>query len=146
MTQQKIINTHIRTGVWEGELSGVSTVTPDIKVTHQGAMLEDVTCSLDTVRAMWRIKAPIPARLINDGLQTFTVSDGDNVIAHFTLLAGAALEDDLRAEIDLLRSELNILKSAFRKHCASWPTSLLHLVICRQELNVDNYFILWELT
>ena len=118
MSQQQIINTQIRTGVWEGELSGVSTVTPDIKVTRQGAMLEDVTCSFDTVRAMWQIKASIPARLINDGLQTFTVSDGDSVIAHFTLLAGDALEGDLRAEIDLLRSELDILKSALRKHCA----------------------------
>lgn len=118
MTQHQIINTQIRAGVWEGELSGAATATPEIKVAHQGELLEDVACNFDTARAMWRIKAPIPARLINDGLQTFTISDGDVIIAHFTLLAGDALEGDLRAEIELLRNELDILKSAFRKHCA----------------------------
>lgn len=120
MTQQQIINTQIGAGVWEGELSGTATESPDIKVAHQGAFLDDVTCSFDTTRAIWQIKAPIPAHLINDGSQTFTVSDNDNdkMIAHFTLLAGDPLQGDLRAEIDLLRSELDILKSAFRKHCA----------------------------
>ena len=33
---------------------------------------------------------------------------------------------------------------SFRKHSASWSTFLLHLVICRQELNADNYFILFS--
>ena len=118
MTQHQIINTQIRAGVWEAELSGTATAEPDIKVAHQGVSLENVTCSFDSARAMWLIKAPIPPHLINDGLQTFTVSNNDIVIAHFTLLAGDALDDDLRAEISLLRSELDILKSAFRKHCA----------------------------
>jgi len=28
-----------------------------------------------------------------------------------------AMEDDLRAEVDLLRAELDMLKRAFRRHC-----------------------------
>jgi hypothetical protein len=27
------------------------------------------------------------------------------------------MEDDLRAEVDLLRAELDMLKRAFRRHC-----------------------------
>jgi len=119
MTKQHIINAQIHAGVWEGTLTGVDHETPDVTVAHQGIVLRDVTCAFDKVRGVWHIKAPIPAQLINDGMQTFTVT-GDNgmVLAHFSLLAGEALADDLRAEIELLRCELEILKSAFRKHCA----------------------------
>ena len=34
-----------------------------------------------------------------------------------TFIAGEALADDIRAEIDLLRAELDMLKRAFRRHC-----------------------------
>jgi hypothetical protein len=119
MSKQQIINTQIRAGIWEGELPGTPGSEPDIQVTHQGAPLDGVTCTFDAARGMWRIKAPVPAQLINDGMQTFTVSDARGaVMGSFALLAGDALDGDLRAEIDLLRDELDILKSAFRKHCA----------------------------
>ena len=31
--------------------------------------------------------------------------------------AGVAMEDDLRAEVDLQRTKLDLLKRAFRRHC-----------------------------
>ena len=34
-----------------------------------------------------------------------------------TIVTGVAMEDDVRAEIDLLRAELDMLKRAFRRHC-----------------------------
>jgi hypothetical protein len=119
MTKQHIINAQISAGVWEGALTGVGNETPNVTVAHQGTELKEVTCTFDKVRGVWHIKALIPAQMINDGMQTFTVTDGSGlVIAHFSLLAGKALADDLRAEIELLGCELEILKSAFRKHCA----------------------------
>ncbi len=39
------------------------------------------------------------------------------VLGHFTLIAGVAMEDDIRAELDLLRAEIDLLKRAFRRHC-----------------------------
>ena len=33
------------------------------------------------------------------------------------MITGVAMEDDLRAEVDLLRAELDMLKRAFRRHC-----------------------------
>jgi hypothetical protein len=38
-------------------------------------------------------------------------------LLHFTIITGVAMEDDLRAEVDLLRAELDMLKRAFRRHC-----------------------------
>jgi hypothetical protein len=38
-------------------------------------------------------------------------------LAHFTIITGVPMEDDLRAEVDLLRAELDMLKRAFRRHC-----------------------------
>jgi hypothetical protein len=119
MSNYSFINTQIRSGIWEGELTPAGDTAPDLTVTHQGAALEGVTCIKDTSRDTWRVKVPIPSAMINDGLQTFVVSDGHGaLLADFSLLAGEALADDLRAEIDLLRSELEILKTAFRNHCA----------------------------
>ena len=62
---------------------------------------------------------PIPAEAIADGVQTILISDKANqeVLDKITVIAGEALGDDLRAEVDLLRAELDLLKRAFRRHC-----------------------------
>ena len=39
------------------------------------------------------------------------------ILGDFTLMAGDAVADDLRAEVELLRAELDMLKRAFRRHC-----------------------------
>ena len=38
-------------------------------------------------------------------------------LGHVTLIAGDPLAEDLLAEVDLLRAELDMLKRAFRRHC-----------------------------
>ena len=61
----------------------------------------------------------VPADSLSDGVQTYLVNDarsGDK-LASFTILAGDTLSDDIRAEIDLLRAELDMLKKSFRHHC-----------------------------
>jgi hypothetical protein len=52
-------------------------------------------------------------------VQTFLIRNRDTgeTMQHFTVITGVAMEDDLRAEVDLLRSELDMLKRAFRRHC-----------------------------
>jgi len=65
------------------------------------------------------VKVPVPASAISDGVQTFVISDGDtgDVLNTFSILAGDAIGEDMRAEMDLLRAELDLLKRAFRRHC-----------------------------
>ena len=114
----QFINTQIRAGVWQGDLVGTGETPPDLRVTHLGAPLEDVTCLHDLANNVWRVRVPIPLALISDGVQTFVISDASgHALASFALLAGDALAEDIRAEVDLLRAELDLLKSAFRAHC-----------------------------
>ena len=67
----------------------------------------------------WAARFEIPPETLSDGVQSFLVTEADSGkrIADFTILAGEALGDDIRAEIALLRAELDMLKHAFRRHC-----------------------------
>jgi len=54
-------------------------------------------------------------------VQTFLIreAEGGETLAHFTIVAGAAADADMRAELDLMRAELDMLKKAFRRYCAA---------------------------
>ena len=67
----------------------------------------------------WAIRIAIPAEALSEGVQTFLIRDkpSGETLAHFTVITGVAMADDLRAEVDLLRAELDMLKRAFRRHC-----------------------------
>ena len=119
MTEAKLTKTRIRAGIWEGVLSGV-TAPPKIEVLHLERALTGVTVQPVPGRdGDHAVRIPIPSDLLSDGVQTFVIRDaasGDR-LAHFTIITGVALEDDIRSEIDLLRAELDMLKRAFRRHC-----------------------------
>lgn len=119
MTELRLTKTRIRAGTWEGVLSGV-TDQPEISVFLLEQPLAGVTIvALPDQTGEWAVKVPIPASVLSEGVQTFLIRDaktGDK-LTHFTIITGVAMEDDLRAEIDLLRAELDMLKRAFRRHC-----------------------------
>jgi hypothetical protein len=114
----KLTKTRIREGIWEGVLSGTDRPTLDVR--HLEAEVPGVAVTAISDRAgEWAVRVPIPPQVLNEGVQTFLIRDRDNgeTLAHFTIITGVAMEDDLRAEVDLLRSELDMLKRAFRRHC-----------------------------
>ncbi len=118
MSNLRIINTQLKAGIWQGDLIGAGSMAPTLNMTHEGKTLADITAMHDADRDVWQISVPIPAAIISDGLQTFLVIDGQsNTLASFSLLAGDPPAEDLRAEISLLRAELDMLKKAFRLHC-----------------------------
>ena len=51
-------------------------------------------------------------------MQTVVLQVDGVVRGQFTVIAGVPLDEDVRAEISLLRAELDLLKRAFRRHCA----------------------------
>ena len=65
------------------------------------------------------MRVPIPVDLLSEGAQTFVISDADTEarLASFTVVMGQPLDEDIRAEMALLRAELDMLKRAFRRHC-----------------------------
>jgi len=105
----------IRNGHWEALLSAPDAA--GLAVTHLEKPLPGLNAQPDGA-GRWRLSLPIPPEVLNDGVQTFLLTDAPSgeVLAHFSIIAGVPLEDDLRAELDLLRAELDMLKAAFRRH------------------------------
>ena len=114
----KLTQTRIRAGVWEGVLSG--TASPALEVRHQEVEVPGVQVTAIADRpGEWAVRVPVPVEVLSEGVQTFLIRDKatGETLQHFTVITGVAMEDDLRAEIDLLRAELDMLKRAFRRHC-----------------------------
>ncbi|CAM8657825.1 hypothetical protein MCEREM30_02903 [Paracoccaceae bacterium] len=119
MTELTLTKTRIRAGVWEGVLAG-SPVEPVLDVQHLEKPVAGVTVSVVPEReGEWLVRVPVPVELLSEGVQTFLIRDAatGEKLQHFTIITGVAMEDDLRAEVDLLRAELDMLKRAFRRHC-----------------------------
>lgn len=117
-----LTKTRIRAGHWEGVLScpeGAADVPPELAVEHLGQTLPGVTVTpLPDQPGRHAVRVPIPAEVLSEGVQTFLIRQKDGqTLTHFTIITGVAMEDDLRAEVDLLRAELDMLKRAFRRHC-----------------------------
>ena len=68
---------------------------------------------LQAANGQWQVlrkKEPI-----DDVIEDAATGDA---LAHETIFAGELVEDDIRAEVSLLRAELDLLKRAFRRHCS----------------------------
>ena len=111
----------IRHGVWEGVLSGTVEPgkTPSIDVHHLGEKVAEADIS-PTGQGTWTVRTPIQVDTLQDGVQTYSLVDQASglLLASFAVSLGEALESDLRADVELLRAELDLLKRAFRRHCA----------------------------
>ncbi|WP_415919137.1 hypothetical protein [Tateyamaria sp. SN6-1] len=118
MSTLKLTPTRMRHGIWEGAIEQTGSGVPQIAVTHLGTPVPDVNVT-EQGDGMWLVQVPIPAEAIADGVQVFVLSDTTDgeKLGHFTLIAGEALGDDIRVEMELLRAELDMLKRAFRRHC-----------------------------
>lgn len=122
MTDLTLTQTRIKEGIWEGLLSRAKEEDhadlPQVDVTLEETPLEGVELIPDQNGA-YILRVAIPAVAINEGVQTFLIRDrmSGEVLESFTLIAGEGVEGDIRAEIDLLRAELDMLKRAFRRHC-----------------------------
>lgn len=119
MSALQLTKTKMAQGVWRGTITGMGEDTPRIEVTHEDDPVEGIILTHNESADHWTLSVPIPPKAIADGVQTLLISDADAQvkIGHITLLAGEELADDIRAEMDLLRAELDMLKRAFRRHC-----------------------------
>ncbi len=113
---------HLIQGIWQGLLTAnnvTGNYQPEINAFHLDTRIDGVEMIEEAENSQWIVRVPVPIDSLSDGVQTYLVNDarsGDK-LASFTILAGEALSDDIRAEIDLLRAELDMLKKSFRRHC-----------------------------
>lgn len=118
MSELTLTKTRMIGGFWEGVLTHVvGDKAPELEVTHFGEAIPDVTVAKEADQ--WFVRVPVPMDRVADGVQTFVITDvaSGAVLNSFALYAGEALAEDIRAEVDLLRAELDMLKQAFRRHC-----------------------------
>ena len=119
MSELSLTRTRIQAGRWEGVLCAPSA--PELLVTCDDAEIAQVSLAPHgEAENTWTVQIAIPAELLSDGVQTFVISDKatGKRLDSFAIVTGQPLEDDIRAEVDLLRAELDMLKRAFRRHCA----------------------------
>lgn len=111
-------------GVWEGLLSTGGKALPRLLLRHRDDLLgepETLEADAPTGEARrWLVRFRLPTERLSDGVQTFVIEDASTgeALAHETIFAGEMLDDDIRAEVALLRAELDLLKRAFRRHCS----------------------------
>ncbi|WP_323776474.1 hypothetical protein [Leisingera sp.] len=121
MSDLSLTKIRFRNGIWEGRISNApaSGARPEISVMFQDQPVADAKLDEGQAGGEWLISVPVPAEALADGVQTFVIFDAADStrLGDFTLIAGEAVADDLRAEVELLRAELDMLKRAFRRHC-----------------------------
>jgi hypothetical protein len=111
--------TALQAGRYEGVLTGAGQT--EIEAMHRGRIVAVAQLSPHpTEEGAQTVSLELPAEVLSDGVQVIglrsTVTGA--VLDRITLLAGSALEEDIRGDIALLRDELEMLKRAFRRHCA----------------------------
>jgi hypothetical protein len=119
MADLKVSNSCLRDGIWEGHLSGTETA-PAVQLLCNGQVAGSVSV-LPHPDGGFSLSAPLPAA--SNGVQTFAMVDTGNgaSLAHLTLVAGSDFPDDLRAEVALLRSEVELLKRILRNQFNGGP-------------------------
>lgn len=119
MSPMKLTKTRMLEGIWQGVISGAGDAKPEIAVTHANANVPGFKLVHNETEKHWVLTVPIPASAIADGIQTVLVMDrsADQKIGEIIVIGDDVSDVDLRAEMDLLRAELDMLKRAFRRHC-----------------------------
>lgn len=109
-----------RTGVTGGTYRGLLTggdgaQVPDLTLVLGGETLGRMTVT--QVDGGWQVEAEMGLAPLTDGTQTVFVRLPDGTaLDSVTVVTGLSAPEDLRAQVDALRDELDLMKTAFRRH------------------------------
>jgi hypothetical protein len=110
----KLLDTRLEAGVWRGVVA--AEAPPALTALHRGQSLPGVAvAALPGPPGQHAVTLPIPVEVLSDGVEVILLMAGEHKLGQITLIAGEAAGDDLRAEVALLREELDLLKRAFRR-------------------------------
>jgi hypothetical protein len=106
-------------GRWEGRLAGPAGAEPPaLAATWRGEEIAEARIASEG-GGVWTVVFDLPPAIISDGTHTLAIGTrGGDPLCRETLAFGDPLEADLRAEIAALRSELDVLGRALRRHLA----------------------------
>ncbi|MBF9059485.1 hypothetical protein HKCCSP123_09865 [Rhodobacterales bacterium HKCCSP123] len=107
-------------GRYEGLMTAADG-SAGVEAVFEGRVVATASISADPARqGGWRVAIDLPAEVIGEGVQVIalrSVASGE-VLDRITLMSGAPLDEDIREELALVRDELEMMKRAFRRHCA----------------------------
>lgn len=114
MSDWTLTKTRLSDGHWQGILQGGAGDPPDIVADHLGDSIGAVT--LTPQGDAWLVDLALPATLIADGAHCVILRRADThaQLALVTFIAGEDLAHDLRAEVAMLRAEMELLKRTLR--------------------------------
>lgn len=117
MAEVTLTRMRLAGGVWEGLLS--AREAPRLRIRHRDELVGEPE-TVEAEGGRWLVRFKLPVERLSDGVQTFVIEDAatGDALAHETVFAGEIVEEDIRAEVALLRAELDLLKRAFRRHCS----------------------------
>lgn len=118
----------LRSGIWQGVLRR-DAAPGRLVLVHMGNRLAEAHAT-EEPGGGWRIAAAIPPERLSDGVQSFLLVEdqaaegeapqpGAQRLGSLTLIAGELLDDDLRAELTLMRAELELVKKELRRLAAA---------------------------
>lgn len=113
-----LIDGVIRAGVWHGIVRATGKDAPALEMRHAGGVLRPRLAEPVPGKAgHWRVEVPLPAEMLEDGVQALVVADGADgqTLQVLTIMAGVPPAEDLLAEVASLRAELEVLKAAVRR-------------------------------
>ncbi|WP_227285660.1 MULTISPECIES: hypothetical protein [Paracoccaceae] len=113
-----LTRTRLHGGRYEGVLTAPD-MPPVIEAVHMERVIGTADIGSGDGKNRFHVGFDLPGAVLSDGVQVVSLrsaADGE-VLDRITLMAGTPLDEDLRAEIALLRAELDLLKRAFRRHC-----------------------------
>ncbi len=119
MTDLTLTKTRLTAGRYEGVLSCAGT-PPAIEAVHLDRVLGTAeVIEMESHPGHHLVGFDLPPSLMSDGVQTVVLRSADDSapLDTVTILAGEPLEQDIRAELQQVREELELLKRAFRRHC-----------------------------
>ncbi len=113
MTQTTLTPTRFENATWEGHIT--ADAEPGIEAHYLGEQIGDIELSPNGDG--WTLRVPVPMAALSDGVHCILIHDAkaNQKLGDFTIIAGAPAAEDLRAEVALLRAELDMLKRAFRR-------------------------------
>ncbi|MFG6080729.1 hypothetical protein ACEUZ9_001335 [Paracoccus litorisediminis] len=115
----------LKSGIWQGILRR-DTAPVRLVLVHLGERVGEARVTTGDEEGSWRIAAAIPSQKLSDGVQSFILMEDEGKegealqpgafhLASLNIVAGRQLDHDLRAEIVLLRSELDLVKRELRR-------------------------------
>lgn len=101
-------------GVWQGRVAAQDE--PRLSVMLDGQPVGPVRVEPDG-DGQWRVAFDVPPAALSEGAHVFLIEDADRGtrLGAATLIAGAGLDADFRAELAALRAEVEVLKRVIRR-------------------------------